>query len=375
MKKILFLIESLHLGGAEKSLISLLNNLDLDKYEIEILQYKKGGEFEKFIPAGIKLSSIDYKPSLLERIKFRIFKFLNYNKKYHNAQMLWKSIKTSIPKHEGHYDIAIGWGQGFASYFISQKVNALKKIAWVNIDYEKAGYYAPQDKSIYKEFDKIIGVSPFVQQEMKNTYPEYDVIFIRDIIDEVEINSWSLQQKKIEFNKNKVNIVSVGRLAKQKSFQFAIEAVNILTNKGHNIHLYIIGEGSEREYLENLISEKGLKNCISLVGYEENPFPYIKDCDIYLQSSIFEGLGRTIIEAGILNKPIVTTNFPTASQILTNNETGLIVDMEPIEIANAIDKLINDENLRQRLILNLKSQSQKETQKSLALMYKLFDED
>ena len=133
MKKILFLIESLHLGGAEKSLISLLNNLDLDKYEIEILQYKKGGEFEKFIPAEIKLSSIDYKPSLLERIKFRIFKFLNYNKKYHNAQLLWKSIKTSIPKHEGHYDIAIGWGQGFASYFISQKVNALKKIAWVNI--------------------------------------------------------------------------------------------------------------------------------------------------------------------------------------------------------------------------------------------------
>ena len=128
-------------------------------------------------------------------------------------------------------------------------------------------------------------------------------------------------------------------------------------------------------YLENLISEKGLKNCISLVGYEENPFPYIKDCDIYLQSSIFEGLGRTIIEAGILNKPIVTTNFPTASQILTNNETGLIVGMEPMEIANAIDKLINDEDLTQKLIMNLKSQSQKETQKSLALMYKLFNED
>ena len=138
---------------------------------------------------------------MFDKSKFRIFKFLNYNKKYHNAQLLWKSLKTSIPKHEGHYDIAIGWGQGFASYFISQKVNALKKIAWVNIDYEKAGYYAPQDKSIYKEFDKIIGVSPFVQQEMKKTYPEYDVIFIRDIIDEVEINSWSLQQKKIEFNK------------------------------------------------------------------------------------------------------------------------------------------------------------------------------
>ena len=94
-----------------------------------------------------------------------------------------------------------------------------------------------------------------------------------------------------------------------------------------------------------------------------------------MQSSIFEGLGRTIIEAGILNKPIVTTNFPTASQILTNNETGLIVGMEPMEIANAIDKLINDEDLTQKLIMNLKSQSQKETQKSLALMYKLFNED
>ncbi|WP_318344733.1 glycosyltransferase [Flagellimonas baculiformis] len=374
MKKILFLIESLHLGGAEKSLISLLNNIDLSRYDLEILLYKQGGEFEKFVPKDVKKSYIDYVPSIGERLKFKVFKLLNTNRKYHNAQLLWKSIKSSIPEHERQYDIAIAWGQGFATYFVSKKVRASKKIAWVNIDYEKAGYYAPQDELIYKEFDKIIGVSPFVKEEMKKTYPNYSVMFIRDIVDEVEIYSWSQQKKEIEFNTEELNIVSVGRLAKQKSFQFAIEAIDIVNKKGHKAHLYIIGEGPERGYLESLISEKGMSGQVTLLGYLENPFPYIKDCDIYLQSSIFEGLGRTIIEAGILNKPIVTTNFPTASQILTNNETGIIVGMEPSEIASGIIRLISDNDLKERLVKNLREQSQKETQKTLDAMYQLFDE-
>src|SRR5690606_6036868 len=116
-----------------------------------------------------------------------------------------------------------------------------------------------------------------------------------------------------------------------------------------------------------------LINDVTLMGYMENPFPYIKACDIYLQTSSFEGLGRTIIEAAILKKPIVTTNFPTASQILVHKETGYIVDMNPDAIANAIIELNQNADLKNMLIVNLEDHSRKETKKSLDSIYGLLD--
>src|SRR5690606_25814844 len=209
MKRIIFIVESLHLGGSEKSLTSLLAKLDLSKYSFEILLYKKGGEFEKFIPDSVKVSTITFRPSWKERIVFKLRKLLNLNKKYHNAQLFWKTIKTSVPIHNGNYDIAIAWGQGFATYYTSSKLKSLKKIAWINTDIMKAGYYIPFDRKFYKRFDKLIGVSEYVKNELETIYPENEVELIRDIIDEDEILSWSKKNIELEFQKDVLNIVSV----------------------------------------------------------------------------------------------------------------------------------------------------------------------
>lgn len=371
MTKILIFIESLYCGGAEKSLMSLLDNMDYNNYDVTLMVLKSGGEFEKFVPENIKKEELNFNLNSFDRAKFKLLRFLNINKLNHNAQLFWQSVNSKVPENKSKYDVAIAWGQGFATYYVSQKVNATKKIAWVNIDYKKAGYNWKKDLKIYKKFEKVIGVSEFVTESMQKFLPKEQVLFIRDIIDPAEIKSKGLLPKKVNFDNSKINIVSVGRLAKQKGFELAIGSIKILKEKKYNVHLYIIGEGQERNFLENEIKLANLENDCTLVGFDENPFSYINDCDIYLQSSWFEGLGRTIIEAGLLCKPIVTTNFPTAFSILENNKTGLITEMDSISISKSIEKLLSDTNLKDELIENLKNQEDKEKEKTLSLIYNL----
>tara|TARA_R110002167_G_scaffold149980_4_gene343567 strand:- start:5703 stop:6827 length:1125 start_codon:yes stop_codon:yes gene_type:complete len=373
MKKVLFFIESLQCGGAEKSLLTLLNNLDYSNYEISLMVLKTGGEFENLLPSNIKKITVKYKLRFYERLKFKIFKVLDFRKKNHPAQLFWKSTKNNISVLGLNFDVAIAWGQGFSTYYVSEKVNANKKYAWVNTDYFKAGYNWKQDLDIYQNYNKVIGISEFVKETMQKFLNKSQVIKIDNIIDSKEINIRSKAELSLPFKSNQINIVSVGRLVNHKAFNLAIGACAILINQGINVHLFIIGEGIQRAYLENEIRRLKIGQNCSLLGYQENPYPYIKACDIYLQTSKVEGLGRTIIEASLLNKPIITTNFPTAYTILTNEVTGLITNMNSEDIALTIKRLLSDSNLKENLVKNLIKKENKDKDKTLTSVYELFN--
>lgn len=371
MKNIVFFVESMHCGGAERSLLSLLANIDQSKYKIDLLVINKGGEFEKFIPSYVTYKSTDTKFGFVGRLKYKLFrKFL---KKRHNAQFFWKAFKGSIPNYEKKYDIAVAWGQGFATYFTAEKILADKKFAWVNIDYEKAGYKYEYDQHIYQKFKRIVGVSDFVKESMQKFIPLDKVTSIRNIIDIDDVIKRANADIKEGFNADKINIVSIGRLAKQKAFDLSIEAAKILNERKIGFCWYIIGEGSERDYLESLIVKYGLEKKIKLLGFRDNPYPYVKNADIYVQTSLFEGLGRTLIEASILCKPVVTTNFPTAFGILRHNETGIITEMEPNSIASSIISLIDNPDLKEKIITNLKNQVDNEKEITLQQIDELFN--
>lgn len=373
MRTVIIVIESLHLGGSEKSLVSLLENIDSRKYTIEILLFKPGGEFEKFISDSIKINKIEFNPSLWERLKFKLLKVVNAKGKFHNAQLFWKSFKNKFPNTQRNYDIAIAWAQGFATYYVAERIKAKKKYAWINTDIIKAGYDTKFNRTFYEKFSGLVGVSKHVHDELKRLFPEIRVHLIRDIVDLKEIESWSREPLEFEFDPKALNIVSVGRLAVAKNYGMALNAITIIKGEVPNVKLFIIGEGPERIHLEALITENNLENQVTLLGYKENPYPFIKACDIYLQTSSFEGLGRTIIEAAALNKPIVTTNFPTAYQILDDKETGLIVEMNPKAIANGILKLFHDKEFSRKLIHNLKGRTENEINNSLNSIYRLLD--
>lgn len=374
MKRIAFVIESLHHGGAEKSLITLLNLLDYNILQVDLILFKKGGEFEKFVPKEVTIRYKDpfQKINIIKKQYFR-FKFWlikNYlNKKFHHAQIYWKVFGKSIEKHQLIYDVAIAYNQGFSTYYVSEKIDASKKYAWLNTDYRKAGYVAAFDYEMYSKYKKIICVSKENESSFKKAnnligkiLPTY---IIKDITDSLLVKKMSLENTDFKMDINQINILTVGRLAKAKGIHLAIEACKILKSKGNKLKWYVIGEGPERNELKKTIKEYKLENSFHLLGYKENPYPYIKSCDIYTQTSLFEGLGLTVIEAAILQKPIVTTNFPTASSIITNNETGLICEMNAQSVSDNILLYINDQKLKNKVVFNLSKLKNNDKEKSL----------
>ncbi len=364
MKNIVFVIESLHCGGAEKSLVTLLQNLDFSKYNVDLIVTIDNGDFQKFVPKEVNIQVVDiFSPlskakKMMLRASFYLRKKFDKNKSYHPAQLYWKNFNKIIKKISKTYDIAIAYNQGFSTYFIAEKVTSKVKYAWLNIDYKKAGYNINYDIDKYLSFNKVIPVSKeaeesfFNELQLINSKP-IETEVIKDITDPLIVNKLGDEHIGVTKTPGVLNICSVGRLAHQKGWHLAIEALYNLKNKGHNIKWYIIGEGPQRKEIEAGIKEKGLEQDLILVGYKENPYPYVKSCDIYVQTSLFEGLGLTVIEASILLKPIVTTNFPTASTIVTHEETGLICEMTPESISKAIESYIEDSSLMEKVITNL----------------------
>ncbi|WP_159020236.1 glycosyltransferase [Algibacter sp. L3A6] len=375
MKKIAFIIESLQCGGAEKSLVTLLQNIDCETYNIDLIVNIDNSAFQKFVPKNVNINVINIYSEVNPltmfylRLLFKIRKTLNKKNKHHIAQLHWKTFGKQIKKLDKVYDIAVAYNQGFATYYTAEKVKADKKFAWLNIDYQKAGYNIKFDLNKYQVFNTVVTVSDECNEsfvsELKKINHTIKTTVIKDITDVDIVNKLSSEHQGLIPNDNLINICSVGRLAEQKGWHLAIEALEILIKKGRNIKWYIIGEGPKRNELERLIEKKQLKNNLILLGYKENPYPYIKSCNIYVQTSLFEGLGLTVIEAAILNKPIVTTNFPTAYTIINNEKTGLICDMNSNSIAKAIETYIENKEFTDFIVNNLSIKENTDKEDSL----------
>lgn len=373
MKKLLIVINSLDIGGSEKSLISLLNLVDYNEYQVDLLMIKKGGDFDSYIPSQVNVLDIPeyyqflkgnmnfsmYKKILyyIIRIKcsmdLRINKILNY--KMNNQQIFYKNQKYILEDIPQKYDIAIAYAQGFPTYLVADKVTARKKIAWINCDYRFTSYDKKMDKKFYNSIDKIIAVSDTGKQSIISINPKYKdkIEVIKDILDPSLIAKMA-DEYEVNFSSDFINIVTVARLVMgYKGYDIAIEAAKNLRELDIKFKWYVIGDGPDREKIEQLILKYNLQNHFILLGSKKNPYPYMKKCDIYVQTSRVEGLGLTVIEAKMLKSLIVTTNFSTASEIIENDNTGLIVGLSGEAVADGILQYIDDIKLKDRIKKNL----------------------
>lgn len=373
MKKLLIVINSLDIGGSEKSLISLLNLVDYNEYQVDLLMIKKGGDFDSYIPSQVNVLDIPeyyqflkgnmnfsmYKKILyyIIRIKcsmdLRINKILNY--KMNNQQIFYKNQKYILEDIPQKYDIAIAYAQGFPTYLVADKVTARKKIAWINCDYRFTSYDKKMDKKFYNSIDKIIAVSDTGKQSIISINPKYKdkIEVIKDVLDPSLIAKMA-DEYEVNFSSDFINIVTVARLVMgYKGYDIAIEAAKNLRELDIKFKWYVIGDGPDREKIEQLILKYNLQNHFILLGSKKNPYPYMKKCDIYVQTSRVEGLGLTVIEAKMLKSLIVTTNFSTASEIIENDNTGLIVGLSGEAVADGILQYIDDIKLKDRIKKNL----------------------
>lgn len=373
-KKLLFVIDSLECGGAEKSLTSLLSLIDYEQYDVDLQLCKMDGMFMELVPKSVNILPIlgfynFCNLSFLEQIKtlkkqyifsrIKLFFMVRLNKNLHTSQSFWKICKNSFEALEKKYDVAIAYGQGFPTYFVAEKVKSKKKIAWVNTDYINAGYNASADKQYYNEFDNIVSVSEEAKNVLEVCFPEFNKKFvvIKDINNAEFINTMANKEMVFqEIDRNIVKIVTVGRLVQLKGYDLAIQSAELLNKEGINFKWYVIGEGPERDNIQKMIRDNKLEDKFVLLGQKSNPYPYIKNCDIYVQTSRYEGFGLAIAEAKILNKIVITTNFDAAYNQINNGKSGIIVQTNYKDIAQNIMKIIEDRRLRDGIIYNLNNE-------------------
>lgn len=383
-KKILFVINSLGVGGAEKSLISLLSTFDYSQYEVDLLMFRSTGMFLKLLPAEVNVLP---QPEFLKRSSFkeqlntpryvithiRTTIGLRKNAKHrvlHDAQCYWKYAGKAFDNLTKKYDVAIAWGQGNPTHYVAEKVCANKKIAFINVNYEMAGHNKAYDYPYYLKYQYIVAVSDELTKLVAEIFPEMKEK-IRTIYD---INNARLIYKMANFSNpfknidSKVIMVTAGRLVPQKGYDMAVEAARRLKENGFDFKWFFVGDGGERKKIESMISEYGLEKNVILVGATDNPYVYMKNADIYVQTSRFEGYCLTLGEARILNKPVISTNFDVVYNQLVDGENGLIVDMDPKAIARAIEQLSKDFVLQEHIIANL----QKEKKGNIEEIEKLY---
>ena len=363
MKRILFVMMSLQSGGAEKSLVNLLNEMNPQKYEIDLLLFRKTGTFLSQVPSYVHICNIPAEINKLYGNMSQAGNLLGTKiigtlaAKVHEstpgarAGYRWEHYYTKkIPMLKKQYDVAFAYITGETMFYTVEKVQANRKICFVHNDYKTANHPKKYDYRYFEKLDGIASISKLCCDVLEEEFPEFsDKIWCIENI----TSSAVIKKRAVEFVPKEItgtnNILSVGRLMSQKGFDLAISAASILKKRNMDFHWYIVGDGELRKDLENQIENEGLQSEFTILGIKENPYPYIKACTIFAQTSRYEGKSVVLDEAKILAKPIVVTNYATVNDQIIDRREGIVVDMTPEGIANGIAELLGNKQLRKSL--------------------------
>lgn len=375
MKKILVAIDSLQAGGGQKSLVSFLNSLPIDRYDIDLLLMNNKGLFISQIPPYIRIQEADFNLKQLTHSPLEISLFIKhspiiwfkaivrsicgkFDKKNHKVQLKWALWEKDIHTNSQKYDIAISYLEGFTNYYIIDKVNAQRKILWIHSQYDNLGYNATFDYKYFTKADAIITMAPKALENLQKNFPEIKKRFhiLENISNATLINKLAnIPIKEKAYSEFKgIKILSIGRLSEVKNFDLAIYTAWELKKKQIPFLWYIIGEGNMHAHLNKLIRQCKLENEVYLIGLRANPYQYMKNANYIITTSKYEGRSMVIDEAKILNKLIITTNYSAATDVINNRETGIICEMNPNSIANSIIELSQNIILQKHILNNLK---------------------
>lgn len=399
MKKLLFVINTLGQAGAETALLSLLNSMDREAYEISLYVLMGQGEMVHRLPEGVTLLNKTYQDAsvlssegrkyIRKTVLHALFAKGNFIRLFpymlKNAcrmlqrgglladKLLWRALSDSGMQLTQEYDLAVSYLEGGSAYYVADHVKAKKKAAFIHVDYEKAGYTRALDKDCYLKFDRIFTVSDEVRKAFLTAYPELadQTEIFHNILNRDGILQRAAEGQGFSDTYDGLRILSVGRLTTQKAFEISIEAMKLLKDAGEQVRWYVLGEGDQRKKLTEKIAELGLKEDFLLPGARENPYPYMREADIYVHASRFEGKSIAIQEAQILGKPIVVSDCSGNREQVIPDVDGLMCDLSPESLCRSIQRLIRDASFREKLgkAAAAKNQdAQSEIQKLLSIL-------
>ena len=365
MKHIIFVMPTLRMGGAERALVSLLKVLDPKRVKVDLFLFERGGVLEKEVPSWVKIIQSDpivrdmtlelrnYLGELLRHRKLsaaitrlKITVMARRGKNYFS----WEAIEKYIPSVPGHYDVAVGFLEGFTDFFVVDKVNADRKIGWIHTDMS-GKIFNKQEMAYYRKLDMLATISEKCRTAFisRSEYPGERMRVIENIVLPQEILHKADETVDEMWDSSKVHIASVGRLEYLKGMDIAAKTAFILKKNGCDFVWHIYGRGLMQDEISQYVKQNNLSSCFILEGQKPNPYPYMKKADIIVQPSRREGKSLVLDEAKILGKAIVVTNYPSVTDQITDRKTGIIVDTTPQAIAEGLELLVTDKRLKSDL--------------------------
>ena len=373
-KQILIIHSNMELGGAETSLLGLLDSIDYSKYEVSLFLYSHTGELMQFLNKNVKLISESKKykaltTSIADDIKNRCFivallrcyakiisKMSNgsLHLPHNYKQYFHKLCVRDLPRIKGKYDLAISFND--PHYIIGKKVDSKIKLSWFHTDASRIDFCEKFEKEMWEMSDYVLNVSENCKNEFDkvHSYLNNQSIVIENILSKYFLFN---QSKKLQYeisaaSSDSINLLSIGRFCEAKNFDNIPAICKLILEKGLNIKWYLIGYGTDEEIIRSKIKEFDMEDNVIILGKKINPYPYIKNCDLYVQPSRYEGKAVTVREAQMLCKPVVITQFATSSSQLKDGYDGIIVPMDNQGCADGIAKLLNNKVLMQQLSEN-----------------------
>lgn len=371
MKKCIFIsIPSLNIGGAETALIGMLQTFDYTKADVDLFMYSHEGPFIQFIPKEVNVLpevpayAMTYRGNekvclklglyrlafrmFMARIRMKLYAWRNNPKTYdaiysYQGKELTKALPDINPSVK--YDLAISFV--VPHNYVLDHVRAKTHIGWVHTDYTYIDVNRQIELPTWNRLDRIVTISEDVTKTFSVAFPMLKAKLIK--IENI-MSSAFVWERAAEFIPNEystckkkgvVVLCTIGRVCHQKNMENIPEMAKILAGLGVRFKWFIIGPGDVSR-IEQSICELGVCDKVVCLGPRNNPYPYIKNCDVYVQPSRFEGKAVVVREAQMLHKPVIITNYPTAASQVTDGKDGIIVPLDNKSIAKGIAELLSN---------------------------------
>lgn len=372
-EKLLITAMSMNIGGAEKSLVNLLNLLDYSAYDVDLLLFQRRGEFLPQVPVQVNVLSvpeIDVLYGVEQRdpmspakgAALKVWRYLATGatriaeKQFDRRRLLrWQNFYSArIPKLAGHYDCAVSYSGGETFWYVVEKVEAARKVTYFHSDYSNIDINVAKELAYLEKADRIATISEACADSLRRLFPTQGnkvrvaqnptcAGLVKKLSEEPVADGFLADDGRLK-------IVSVGRLEEPKGFDLAVRGAAIAKREfGPVFEWIVVGDGSERERIESIVSEEGIGDVFRLVGAKINPYPYMAAADVLAQPSRFEGKSVVLDEARVLGLPVLATAYSSVSDQVSDGMDGRVVAMDPEGIAGGIVALANDSDLLRSL--------------------------
>lgn len=362
MKRVLFVLNNMNIGGTEKAFLNYINTLSYEEYEITLLLLEKCGGFLPFVPDKVQVQVMDeynrmkseiMDPPLIVAKNYvrsgkliqatiivtlhTLFKITNDRTPYYKYVLRGKQL-------EEKYDIAIAYCGpfDFLTVFILFFVEAKKKIQWVHFDVSKFNFNKKICRKLYPKFDEIRIVSDEARSQLIRRIPEISrkVIVHPNVVSAEQCRKMAEMGEGFTDGFKGIHIVTVGRLSEEKGQDIIPEVASQLKYNGINFKWYLIGNGKLRPTIEKMCKKCSVEDDIVFLGTQVNPYRFLQEADLYVQTSKHEGYCITLAEAKVFNIPIVSTECAGAHEQLDGIEHCIVVERNTNNLVNALVHII-----------------------------------